>query len=97
MDQPPPPQAQLSLIGGFELRFGGDPLSVSGPAQRLLACLAILHRGRPVARLSLAERLWCDAPPQRAAASLRAVLWRLPRPRGRVLVVGTASTVRLHE
>ncbi len=97
MDQSPPPQAQLSLLGGFELTFGGEPLTVSGPAQRLLACLAILHRDKPVARLSLAERLWCDSQPQRAAASLRAVLWRLPRPRGRVLVVGTASTVRLHD
>src|SRR3954462_3724445 len=87
----------LTLLGEFELTFAGEPLHLSGPAQRLTAYLAVVHRTRPVRRAALAERLWCDAPPGRAASSLRSVLWRLPRPRGRQLVTGNASTVRLHE
>ncbi|WP_148572592.1 AfsR/SARP family transcriptional regulator [Nocardioides caldifontis] len=89
-------QARLSLLGDLELTFDGDPLPLPQPAQRVLAYLAVVHRRRPVRRTTLAERLWPETPPSRACASLRSVLWRLPRPRGRTLVAGSSSTVRLH-
>jgi DNA-binding SARP family transcriptional activator len=91
------PQVRLTLLGDFELTFAGEELHVSRPAQRLLAFLAVAHRGKAVRRTALAERLWVDSDPGRAAASLRSVLWRLPRPRGRALVISTSTTVRLSQ
>ena len=90
---PQPPR--LFVLGGFGLEFDGEPVSLSAPAQRLLVHLAVGQRSRPVQRAAVAGRLWDDAPPERAAANLRSVLWRLPRPRGRQLVVSDAATVRL--
>jgi DNA-binding SARP family transcriptional activator len=90
---PPPPL--LFLLGNFELSFDGEPLRVSLPAQRLLAYLAISQRRRPTRRTGLAEQLWEEATPARAASNLRSVLWRLPRPRGRQLVRSDATTVQL--
>jgi DNA-binding SARP family transcriptional activator len=90
---PEPPK--LFVLGNFEMRFDGEPLRLSAPAQRLLAYLAISQRSRPSRRSALAERLWGDASTARAASNLRSVLWRLPRPRGRQLVVSDATTVRL--
>ena len=96
MDAPAaPPTVRLQLLGDFELRFGDEVLRVSQSAQHLLAFLAVAHRGRPVRRTTLAERLWPEAPPGRTASNLRSVLWRLPRPRGRTLVTVTAAAVRL--
>jgi len=90
---PQPPR--LFVLGNFELQFDGEPLRVSAPAQRLLAYLAISRRSRPVRRTAVAERLWSETAPDRAASNLRSVLWRLPRPRGRQLVVSDAAAVRL--
>lgn len=90
---PEPPR--LVLLGSFELHFDDALVRLSAPAQRLLAYLAVSQRHRPVPRTVLAERLWEDTSPGRAASNLRSVLWRLPRPRGRLLVVSDASSVRL--
>lgn len=87
--------ARLLLLGGFELELDGVPATVAGPARQLLAHLAVRHRRRPASRAALAERLWPGAPPGRAGSNLRSVLWRLPRPRGRQLVVSDATAVRL--
>lgn len=93
----PAPRPQLRLLGGFELSCAGAPVQLTLAAQRLTAYVAVVHRSRPVRRSILAERLWADAQPGRAAQNLRSVLWRMPRPRGRALVAGNATTVRLHE
>lgn len=85
------------MLGDFEVSVDGEPLPLSAPAQRVTAYVALVHRDRPVRRAVLAERLWCDTPSVRAAQNLRSVLWRMPRPRGRALLVGNATTVRLHE
>jgi DNA-binding SARP family transcriptional activator len=95
MDRTPPPTPQLALLGGFQLAFDGETMTLSIPAQRLLAHLAITHRRRPALRSVLAERLWADASPAQAASNLRSVLWRLPRPRGRQLVRSEATSLRL--
>ncbi|TNC42440.1 AfsR/SARP family transcriptional regulator [Mumia zhuanghuii] len=86
---------RLQVLGDFEMRLGDEVLRLSGPAQRLLAMLAVRHRERPARRTALAETLWPDTSPKRASSNLRSVLWRLPRSRGRALVTGTATGVRL--
>lgn len=90
-------RARMRLLGDFGLSAGDEPLRVSGPAQRVMGYVAVVHGHRPVRRTTLAERLWPDATPARAAQSLRSVLWRLPRPRGRALLTGRATTVQLLE
>jgi DNA-binding SARP family transcriptional activator len=92
---PTSPACRLTLLGGFEASFGGDPLTVASPGQRLLAMLAVTPRRSRAPRQALAERLWADLPAERAGAQLRSVLWRLPRPRGRSYVVADATGVRL--
>jgi DNA-binding SARP family transcriptional activator len=91
----PAPLARLGLLGDFELTFELEPVRVLTAPQRILALLAVVHRGRPTARQALAERLWSTTSSERAAANLRSALWRMPRPRGRTLVLSNASTVRL--
>jgi DNA-binding SARP family transcriptional activator len=84
---------QLSLIGGFELRCGGQDVAVSRIGQRLLALLAL--EARPLQRLWVAGTLWLDATEERAGASLRSALWRLPQPDGSAVVEATATHLRL--
>ena len=91
----PPAAAQLSLLGGFELTCEGDRVDLCASAQRLLAYLAVSCRARAVRRAALAERLWSDTAPGRAASNLRSALWRLPHPRGRNLVTSTPTSLAL--
>jgi DNA-binding SARP family transcriptional activator len=70
-------------------------LPTTAPAARLLGLLAVVHGGRPAKRSAVAERLWCDGTSAQAASNLRSVLWRLPRPHGRQLVVSDATNLRL--
>ena len=86
---------RLSLLGGFELNCGSEPLELCASAQRLLVYLAVHARMRPIRRTALAERLWSEVAPQRAASNLRSALWRLPRPHGRELVDCTQTSLRL--
>lgn len=88
---------RLRLLGDSELCHLDGPVPLTPSAQRLLAHLAVVHRGRPVRRVALAERLWPDTPPARGVATLRSVLWRLPRPRRRQLATCTSTSVRLSE
>lgn len=87
---------RLQVLGGFQASCGGEPLHVPQAGQRVLACLAVHHRHRAVRRATVADRLWPDSPPGRGTSTLRSVLWRLPRPRGRTLVSGDATTIELH-
>lgn len=89
-----PDAPQLSLLGEFGLSFGTERVQVRQPAQRLLAYLAV-QRSRPVRRATLAERLWCDADPSHAAASLRTTLCRLPRRHEQALVTATPTHLAL--
>jgi DNA-binding SARP family transcriptional activator len=85
--------ARLNLLGEFCLELDEVPHPVPATARRLLAMLAVEHRGRRAARGPLAEAMRPDSDPARAAATLRSVLWRLPRERGRALVLGDATEV----
>jgi len=84
---------RLSLLGGFELRCAGQDVAVSRSGQRLLALLAL--QGRPLERLWVAGTLWLDATEERAGASLRSALWRLPQPGGTAVVEASTTHLRL--
>jgi DNA-binding SARP family transcriptional activator len=84
---------QLWLLGGFELRWAGRAVAVPRSGQRLLALLAL--EARPLERLYVAGTLWLDAPEERAGASLRSALWRLPQPGGATVVESSVSHLRL--
>jgi DNA-binding SARP family transcriptional activator len=84
---------QLSLLGGFQLRCAGRDVAVARSGQRLLALLAL--QGRPLERLWVAGTLWLDATEERAGASLRSALWRLPQPGGAAVVEASTTQLRL--
>src|ERR1700675_1188392 len=69
---------QLSLLGGFSLQIDGDFVLLPRHARRGLAFLFLDKIAeRDCDRCVLAERLWTDAPVQRARGSLRSALWRI--------------------
>lgn len=70
------PSAQLSLLGGFELRAGAEAVQLPRHVQRLLAFLAL--QGRPLHRAYVAGRLWMDGSQEHAHGCLRTTLWRMP-------------------
>jgi DNA-binding SARP family transcriptional activator len=84
---PHAPAAQLTLLGGFELRLHGAAVELPHSAERLISFLA-LHR-RELMRVFVAGSLWIDASESQANSSLRSVLWRLG---ARVPVVRATST-----
>jgi len=93
--RPEVPTLRVRLLGGFEVTFANEPVAVSRPGRRLVALIAVAHRGRPAGRDALAARAWPELSADRAAACLRSTLWRLPRPRGRRLLVADAASVRI--
>src|SRR4051794_10481321 len=84
----------ISVLGGFAASYEGHQLQVSSRAERMLAYLALV--GRPVRRQQLADVLWLDSPDDRASASLRSTLWRLPA-QAAPLVLAGATHVALAE
>ena len=88
-----PMARRLSLLGGFELRCTGRDVAVARSGQRLLALLAL--QARPLERCWVAGTLWLDATEERAGASLRSALWRLPQPGGTAVVEATTTHLRL--
>lgn len=83
---------RVELLGGFDVSRDGQRIPLPLSAQRVLALLA-LH-DRPLLRAFVAGVLWLDSPEERAAASLRSVLWRLQLP-GRDLVEAGRAHVGL--
>jgi DNA-binding SARP family transcriptional activator len=69
---------RLTLLDGFELRYGEERVELPLGSQRLVAFLA-LH-DRPLLRVHVAGALWLDASEERSYANLRSALWRLRRP-----------------
>jgi DNA-binding SARP family transcriptional activator len=88
-----PTSRQLLLLGGFEFRWAGRPVTVQRGGQRLLALLAL--QPRRLERLYVAGTLWSHAAEERAAANLRSALWRLPQPGGAPVVETSVTHLRL--
>lgn len=82
-------ELSLSIIRDFELSCGGDLVTMPRSVQRLIGFVA-LH-DRPVRRSLVRGTLWLDSPEERANASLRSALWRVPAPGG-VRVVSSSVT-----
>lgn len=70
----------LSLIDDFELWYGRELVEMSPSSQRLVGFVAM--HDRPVRRTKVSGTLWLDSPEERAGASLRSALWRIPAPGG---------------
>lgn len=86
---------EISLLGTFSVRVGGEPIrALTSNSRRLLAFLAL--RDRAVTRIAMAGTMWPDSSDRRAAASLRAALTRLEGP-ARPAVVMTSTGLRLAE
>jgi DNA-binding SARP family transcriptional activator len=83
---------ELKLLGGFEVRAGGETLRLPLHAQRLLAFLALQQR--PLHRTYIAGRLWLELGQGQANGCLRSTLWRVRRLPCR-LVVATSSHIGL--
>lgn len=64
----------VRLLGGFELDHCHRRVAVPLGARRLIAYLAV--QGGGAHRSIVADRLWPDSSPNRAAANLRSALWR---------------------
>lgn len=79
----------LSLIHDFELWHGEELVRMSPSSQRLVGFVA-LH-DRPVRRSKVSGTLWLDSPEERAGASLRSALWRIPAPGG-VSILAASGT-----
>ncbi|UWE11805.1 AfsR/SARP family transcriptional regulator [Actinacidiphila bryophytorum] len=86
-------QVTLRLLGDFELRCGDTAVPVAAGSRRLMAFVALHHH--PVSRCRTGAALWPDAAAERAAASLRTALWRLPEPAGRPLVAAAGTQLSL--
>lgn len=78
-----PASVLVRLLSGFELVVDGAPVDVPSSAQRVVAYLAL--QARPQQRSTVASSLWLDLTDARAAANLRAALWRLDDVRDRVV------------
>jgi SARP family transcriptional regulator, regulator of embCAB operon len=72
----------LRLLGFWQLRLGGQTVSVGARQQRLIAALALLG-ARP--RHLLAGVLWPESSERQAAASLRTILFRISHELPRLL------------
>jgi DNA-binding SARP family transcriptional activator len=72
-------QANVKLLGGFELRRGDETVPLPLSVQRVVAFLA-LHEG-PLQRVHVAGALWLDSTEEHANASLRTALWRVQQVR----------------
>lgn len=74
---PLPQQKQLSLLGGFRLALGDEPVSIPASAQRLVGLVALSLR--PASRALVAATLWPESSEARAGSSLRSAVWRVRR------------------
>jgi DNA-binding SARP family transcriptional activator len=93
--EPPEPDTAtvtLTLLDGFELRHGNEPIPLPPACQRVVAFLALY--ARPLTRLHVAGALWLDASETRSCGNLRSALWRIRRC-GVALVEATTTHLAL--
>lgn len=84
----------ISLVGGFQVTFGGASIALGEGSQRLIAYLAL--KGRQTKRISVAGTLWPMATEMQASSSLRSALARLPA-EARALVAASPREVGLSD
>lgn len=88
------PDLTLSLISDFELRCRGRLIEMPPSSQRLV-CFLALHN-KTLRRSYVSSALWLDSSEERAKASLRSSLWRVPSPDGLKVVNASNTHIRLN-
>lgn len=73
---------QVGVLGGLEVRSGGELVPLSGGRVRALLARLALDAGREVPRGVLIEAIWDEEPPGDAAHALQALVSRLRRALG---------------
>jgi len=68
---------EVRLIGKFEIKYDGKPVTISSRAAQSLFAYLILSTGTLHRREKLAGMFWPDAPEEKARAYLRHELWRI--------------------
>jgi DNA-binding SARP family transcriptional activator len=86
-------QPCVQLLGGFGLRAGDRPVTLTPASERLVAFLAM--QDRVVRRSYVSGSLWPDATIERANANLRSALWRVPIVDRQPLVTATSTHLGL--
>jgi DNA-binding SARP family transcriptional activator/tetratricopeptide (TPR) repeat protein/DNA-binding transcriptional ArsR family regulator len=72
------PTLEVATLGGFALRFAGEPLPpIASRAGRSLLGYLLLHRDRPQPRERLATVFWPELPEARARRRLSHTLWQI--------------------
>jgi DNA-binding SARP family transcriptional activator len=82
----------ITLLDTFSVHMGEEHVPLSRGVERLIALVALSER--PLRRTEAAATLWPESSEDRAAASLRTVLWRMPRTAA-TIVQATTTTIRL--
>lgn len=83
---------EISLLGGFQLRYQDEPVTIPLGSQRVVAFVAM--HDRLILRSHVAGVLWPDTTEERAGRNLRSALWRLPVP-SRAVVKGGGGQLGL--
>lgn len=68
---------EVRLIGNFDIKCEGKPVTISSRAAQSLFAYLILTAGTPHRREKLAGMFWPDATEEKARAYLRHELWRI--------------------
>ena len=68
---------EFRILGPLEVWDGGCEVSLGGRKPRALLTLLLLHPNEVVSADRLIDELWCEDPPERAAAALRVNVSRL--------------------
>src|SRR5436190_17854219 len=67
------------ILGHLEVSNGGDPIRLGGSKQRALLAMLLVHANESVSVDTLADELWGDDPPERAAKNIQVQISRLRR------------------
>src|SRR5436305_7378316 len=65
------------ILGHLEVSNGGDPIRLGGSKQRALLAMLLVHANESVSVDTLADELWGDDPPERAAKNIQVQISRL--------------------
>lgn len=68
---------EFRILGPVEVIHDGQPVAVGGSRERAVLALLLASANRVVSAERLAEDLWGDQPPARAAHTLQVFVWRL--------------------
>lgn len=79
---------EFRILGPLEVLDEGRPVALSGPKQRALLALLLIHAGETLSTDRIVDELWGDDPPRTATTSL----WNLVAQLRKVLPRGVLET-----